>query len=201
MTRLLAAVVVLATPVLAAAQPRLVPPRLVPERDVQVLYRVSGPAVAAIPGGAPGGIRLEWDAAGERLRSGPVGGPVYAIADLGRHVADVVFTAQNTYLELPIRSGNPQALLSLAVAGADGQFTRGGTDRLLGLSCTEWTVRARKLDATACVTEEGVVLRASGTWNGQAGELVALSVSHGSVPPGQFNPPEGFARINLKGGQ
>ena len=196
MIRLVAALASLAMPALAAAQPRLVPPD-----DVQVLYRASGPAVAAIPGGAPGGIRLEWDAGAERLRSEPVGGPVYAIADLGRHVADVVFSGQNTYLELPIRSGNPQALLSLAVTGADGQFTRGGTDRLLGLNCTEWTVRARKLDATGCVTDEGVVLRASGTWNGQAGELVALSVSHGRVPPERFSPPEDFARINLKGGK
>ena len=196
MTRLPLILALLAAPALASAQPRLVP-----KADVDVLYRVSGPAAAAIPGGAPGGVRLEWDAAGERLRSEPVGGAVYAIADLGRHVADVVFTAQNTYLELPVRGGSPQALLSQAVAGAGAQFTRLGTGQVLGIACTEWSVHARKLDATACVSGEGVVLRASGTWDGQPGQLVALSISHDRTPPDQFRPPDGFFRVNLKGGQ
>ena len=196
MTRLLFAAALLAAPAFAAAQPRLVP-----SADVEVLYRVSGPAAAAIPGGAPAGVRLEWDAAGERLRSEPVGGAVYAITDLGRHVADVVFTAQNTYLELPIRGGNPEALLSQAIAGADAQFTRGGTDRVLDTPCTQWTVHARKLDATACVSAEGVVLRASGMWDGQSGDLLALSVLHNRPAPDRFRPPNGFFRVNLKGGK
>ena len=196
MNRLLATLILSALPALAFAQPRLVP-----ADDVQVLYHISGPAAASIPGGAPDGVRLEWDAAGERLRSEPVGGAVYAITDLGRHVAEIVFTAQNTYLELPIRGGDPQALLSQAVGGTDTQFARGGTDRVLGIACTDWTVRARKLDATACVSAEGVILRARGTWDGQSGELVATSVTHGRPGDDQFRPPEGFFRVNLKGGR
>ena len=196
MTRLLAALALFAVPSLAWAQPRLVP-----EADVQVLYRLSGPAAAAIPGGAADGVRLEWDAAGERLRSEPVGGPVYAIADLGRHVADVVFATQNTYFELPLRAGDPQTLLYGAISGGDAHFTRTAADRVLAIPCTNWKVTARKLDATACITDGGVVLRASGTWDGHEGTLTAVSVSHDAPAAERFRPPDGFFRVNLKGGK
>jgi hypothetical protein len=46
----------------AAAQPRLVP-----TGDVDVLYQVDGAAAQQIPGGAAGGVRLMWDAAGDLL--------------------------------------------------------------------------------------------------------------------------------------
>ena len=82
----------------AAAQPRLVP-----TGDVDVLYQVDGAAAQQIPGGAAGGVRLMWDAAGERLRAEPVGQPVYAITDLRRRLAELVFAAQSSVLELPLR--------------------------------------------------------------------------------------------------
>jgi hypothetical protein len=176
----------------------LAQPRLIPTGDVDVLYHLSGPAADQVPGAA-GGVRLQWDAEGQRLRSEPVGGPVYAITDLGRHVADIVFAAQNTYLELPLRVGNPEALVS--GAAGEAQFTRGGAATVLGLACTEWTIHARKLDATGCITADGVVLRADGTWNGQDGHVEAVSVKRSHTAADRFRPPEGFFRINLKGGK
>ena len=178
----------LAFPVLAAAQPRLVP-----TADVDVLYRVEGAAAQQIPGGAPDGVRLQWDAAGQRLRAEPVGGAVYAITDLRRHVASLVFAAQSSVLELPLRGGDPQTLL----AGSDARFTRHGAGRVLGMDCTEWSVQARHVDATGCVTPDGVVLRAEGTWNGQPGRAVALSVARGPIPAASFVPPPGFFRVPL----
>ena len=80
-------------------------PRLVPAHDVDVLYRLDGPAVQQIPGGAPDGVRLQWDATGQRLRAEPVGGIVYALTDLRRRVADLVFATQSSVLELPLRVG------------------------------------------------------------------------------------------------
>ncbi len=127
----------------AAAQPRLVP-----ATDVDVLYHLEGAAAQQIPGGAPDGVRLQWDAAGQRLRAEPVGAPVYAITDLRRRVASLVFAAQSSVLELPLRGGDPQTLL----AGADARFTRRGAGHVLGMDCTEWSVQARHVDATGCVT-------------------------------------------------
>ncbi len=176
----------LALPALAVAQPRMIP-----SGDVDVLYRLEGAAAQQIPGGAPQGVRLEWDAAGQRLRAEPVGQALYAITDLRRRVTDVVFAAQSTVLELPIRGGDPQTLL----AGADARFTRKGTGHVLGMECAEWAIQARHVDATGCVTADGVVLRAEGLWNGQPGRAVALSVSRGPVPAAAFVPPADFVRV------
>ncbi len=175
-------------PVCVVAQPRLVP-----AGNVDVLYRLEGAAVQQIPGGAPEGVRLEWDAAGQRLRAEPVGQPVYAIVDLRRRVASVVFAAQSAILELPLRGGDPQTLL----AGADARFTRRGTGHVLGMECTEWAMQARRVDATGCVTQDGVVLRAEGSWNGQPGRATALSVERGPVPDAAFVPPANFFRLPL----
>ncbi len=175
-------------PGLAVAQPRLVP-----SGDVDVLYQLDGAAAQQIPGGAASGVRLQWDAAGQRLRAEPLGQPVYAITDLRRRVADLVFAAQSSVLELPLRGGDPQTLL----AGADAHFTRQGTSHVLGMECTDWTVHARHVDATGCVTSDGVVLRAEGTWNGQPGRAVAQSVARGPIPDASFEPPPNFLRVPL----
>ena len=112
-------------PAMAVAQPRLVP-----GGDVDVLYQLEGAAAEQIPGGAPDGVRLQWDAAGQRLRAEPVGQAVYAITDLHRRVADIVFAAQSSVLELPLRGGDPQTLL----AGR----TRGSPARAPGM-CSAWS--------------------------------------------------------------
>ena len=182
------AVAALLLPAIAAAQPRLVP-----AGDVDVLYHVEGAAAQEIPGGAPDGVRLQWDAGGQRLRAEPVGQAMYAITDLRRRVADIVFPAQSSILELPLRGGDPQALL----AGADARFTRRGAGHVLGIECTEWSVQARHMDATGCVTADGVVLRAEGSWNGQPGRAVAQSVARGPIAGAAFVPPAGFFRLPL----
>ncbi len=168
-------------------------PRLVPSGDVEVVYRVAGAAADQIPGGAPDGVRLQWDAAGERLRAEPLGRQVYAITDLARHVADIVFPAQTSFLELPLRAGDPQTLL----AGADVRFTRRGTARVLGMACTEWDVQSRKVSGTGCVTADGIVLRAEGQFDGRPGSLQAVSLSRAALPPDRFAPPDGFFRVPM----
>ena len=168
-------------------------PRLIPAGNVEVVYRLGGAASEQIPGGAPDGVRLQWDAANQRLRAEPIGRPVYVITDLARRIADFVFPAQSAFLEMPLRAGDPQTLL----AGADVRFTRRGPGRVLGLDCTEWTAQSRKLDVTGCVTADGVVLRADGSYDGRRGSFEALSVSRAAVAAAQFRPPEGFARLPL----
>jgi hypothetical protein len=188
MKRLIA--VLLALPGIAVAQPLLVP-----GRDVAVIYQVGGAAAQQIPGGAPDGVRMQWDATGQRLRAEPIGRPVYAITDLGRRVADIVFPEQTAFIEAPIRGGDPQSLL----AGADVQFTRRGSAHVIGLECTEWAIHSRKIDGTGCVTPEGVVLRAEGIFDGRPGSMTAVSVVTGPQPASAFRTPEGFFKMALPG--
>lgn len=183
---------VLLWPCLAWAQPRLVP-----QGDVDVTYRLSGAAAEQIPGGAPGGVRLQWDAAGQRLRAEPVGGAAYAITDLQRRVADIVFPAQSSILELPLRGGDPQTLL----AGSDARFTRRGISHVLGIECTDWAIQARHVDGTGCVTADGIVLRAEGSFDGRPGSAVAMAVTRGPVSPAAFRTPDQYFRLPLAGGR
>lgn len=168
-------------------------PLLIPGRDVAVVYRLGGAAADQLPGGAPDGVRLQWDATGQRLRAEPIGRPVYAITDLGRRVADVVFTAQASYFEVGLRAGDPQSLL----AGSDARFVQRGRSRVIGLDCTDWDIHSRRIEGTGCVTNEGVVLRADGTFDGRPGSLVALSVTPGRQPDSAFQPPEGFFKLSF----
>ena len=170
-------------------------PLLVPGRDVAVTYQLSGAAAEQIPGGAPNGVRLQWDATGQRLRTEPVGRPMYALTDLQRRVADIVFAGQNSYFETRIKGGDPQSL----IAGRDVHFTRQGTARLLGMDCTNWAIRSQKVDGTGCVTADGVVLRANVTIDGQPGALLAQSVVFGKQPESAFVTPDGYMRLSFSG--
>jgi len=166
-------------------------PAMIPSRSVTVTYRVSGVAVDRIPGGAPDGLWVMWDAVEQRLRAEAVGQPNYALVALRSHLLDVVFGLQRAYLELPIRGGDPQALLT----GRDVHFTRRGSDRVAGLACTEWGFQSRKLQGVGCVTPDGVVLRARGVFEGQAGEAVATAVAYGEVNGPDLLPPADFFRL------
>ena len=189
MRRVLFALGLLA-PGVAAAQPTLIP-----GRDVAVEYRLSGAAVDQIPGGAPDGVRLAWDASGQRLRAEPIGRPIYALTDLQRRVADIVFAGQGAYMQARIKGGDPQTLL----AGRDIRFTRRGAAHVLGMECTIWAIQSQKINGTGCVTADGVILRAEGTIDGRPGSLTAQSVSFGPQPNSAFVPPEGFTRMSLPG--
>ncbi len=170
-------------------------PMLIPGRDVAIQYRLSGAAADQIPGGAPEGVRLVWDATGQRLRAEPIGRPIYALTDLQHRVADIVFAGQGAYMQSRIKGGDPQTLL----AGRDIRFTRRGSEHVLGMACTVWAIQSQKINGTGCVTADGVILRAEGMVDGHPGSLVAQSVAFGPQPNSAFVPPDGFTRMSLPG--
>jgi hypothetical protein len=120
---------------------------------------------------------------------------MYALTDLQRRVADIVFAGQGAYMQTKIKGGDPQTLL----AGRDIHFTRRGTEHLLGLDCTVWAIQSQKINGTGCVTPEGVILRAEGMIDGRPGSLVAQSVAFGAQPNSAFVPPDGYTRMSLPG--
>ena len=175
----------------AAAQEH---PRVQPSRDVVVDYRVEGAAAEVVPGGAPGRLRLSWDAAGQRLRAEAEGRTQALLADLRGHTAMMVDSALHTAITLPVRGGDIQAL---SLEGA--RLTRRGTVAVAGLGCTEYDVQASRGTGTVCLTPDGVALRGRGVVNGRSGSFMAESVSYGALPPMLFQPPPGTMQLRIPG--
>lgn len=187
------ALALLLLPALAVAQERAAerPPTL-PSRDVAVTYQVSGAAAEALPGGAPGALRLAWDAAGQRLRVGADGRPQAAIVDLTEGSAVILDRGLHTALTLPLGA---RAADGIALSGA--HFRRRGTEQVAGYACTDYAVQDQRGSGTLCLTADGVPLRGNGTWGGRPGRFVATQVDYGAQPDGLFRPPPGFVQLSL----
>jgi hypothetical protein len=178
----------------SAAFPALVqdrPPTL-PTRDVAVTYAVSGAAANALPGGAPGALRLAWDAAGRRLRIGADDVPQAMIVDLT--VGEVVILDDKTHAALTLPLGSKAAD---GIALSSATFKRQGAEQVAGYACTDYAVQDRRGAGTLCLTTDGVPLKGDGTWQGRAGRFVATQVEYGAQPDGLFRPPAGFVQLAL----
>jgi hypothetical protein len=175
----------LALPAPAAAQQR---PAFPPTRDVAATYRVS----IAAPG-VPSVVELRFSARTGRARlDGDL--PAYVLVDLNARRASIVMDQLGVMVDAPPAAGLDQALVL-----EDGKrFTRRGSDVVAGLRCTVWDVVADAASGTACVTADGVVLRASGhDRQGRTGSLEATRVTYGRQPEALFFPPPNVQRIEL----
>jgi hypothetical protein len=192
---LAAALTLLLLPALAAAQERAGdrPPTL-PSRDVAVTYQVSGVAADALSGGAPGALRLAWDATGRRLRVGAEGLSQAAIVDLTEGRAVILDRAVRTALTVPLGARTAE---DIALGGARFRRRSFGTEQVAGYACTDYAVQDRHGSGTLCLTADGVPLRGDGTWGGRAGRFVATQVDYGAQPDGLFRPPPGFVQLSF----
>lgn len=181
----------LATPALAEAPPAA----LLPNRDVSVVYRLTGDAGAAIPGGVPGNLRVAWRASDRRLRVEPEGRRQVVLVDLGAPSAQLVDMGLRAAMPLPVRSRDLQPL---TLEGA--HLTRRGQDTVAGLSCTDYAVQSSRGRGTVCLTQDGVALRASGEVDGRQGSFIAVSVSYDPVPASSFEVPRGYVQLPMLSG-
>ncbi|HEX4261493.1 MAG TPA: DUF4412 domain-containing protein [Acetobacteraceae bacterium] len=168
-------------------------PALLPTHDAALSYRVTdardGRTMllrAYVKGGA-GLVRLDLD-----------GAPGYAILDRPAARVTVVMPAAHGYLEMAIGTAADRFL-----AQAQGmRFRRIGQARVAGLPCTDWSVRDPTGSGAgdACITADGLVLRAHGGDQGVNGSLIATSVQEAAQPAALFAVPEGYALLgNLPG--
>lgn len=175
----------------AAGEPA---PRVLPSRDVAVIYRLAGPAADALPGGAPGELRLTWDAGGERLRAEASGRAQTAIVDLRARAASIVDGRMRAALALPVREAD---IAALTLRGA--RLARRGQDVVAGLACTTYAVAAPRGAGTVCLTDDGVALSGRGVVNGRDGSFVATSVAYGAQPDALFRVPAGILLLDVGG--
>lgn len=162
-------------------------PPFMPTRDVAVTYDVQ-------PEGAPAPQRIavSFGGNGRLMRIDSPDGQGETILDRDRKLMTVVINPARVYMEIPEREAPPSPFL----LDASMRFTRVGTDEVAGLGCTHWAITAASGSATACVTQDGVLLSEEGVDSqGARGRLVAQRVTYGLLPTTVFQPPAGYNRV------
>lgn len=166
----------------AAAQDQ---PALTPMRDVAVTYRQIG------GGGQPGmpSIVIAWNAGSGLMRS-EVPGMGWTVMDLRSGGGFVVMEQMRMVMDLPAGQV-PQ----LQGQSSKASFRQEGTATVAGLPCTIWAVQDGPSQGRSCITEDGVMLRAEGAHQGQAGGMEAIAVSFAPQDPARFQRPPGYQSL------
>lgn len=169
-------------------------PLFAPDKDVVVVYASSG---ASEQNGAPK-LRLSYGS-NNRVRM-----DFFRSVEANVSFASLIYdpTIDRITTVLPERRG--YVMRDVGKLPSPGSFvrpgmsyTRGGTETVAGLSCTDWRVAGAN-EATVCVTDDGVVLRATRD-KPAPGEIKATSVQYVQVPADTFKPPADFAFIPSPG--
>lgn len=185
MRHAIAAALFVALPLAAQAQDR---PQIYPTRDVAVTYRVSGQGQGAE-------LTMQWSAAQRLMRMNMPGGVGYMVADHQNQRGFMVMEAMRTIMDVPMQqaAGAQQAM-------ENANFTRGGTEKIAGTDCTVWRYQGRDQTGEACITADGVMLRAQGAAQGQQGRMEAVRVAYGTQDPAQFQRPQGYQTMQVPQG-
>lgn len=169
----------------AFAQDR--PAQITPTRDVAVTYRSIGQA--GQQPGMPPGMTMAWHAATQMMRT-DLPGMGYAVVDHRAGRAFMVMEAQRIIMDIPAGQAMQQGGLP-----ANATFRREGTQTIAGHSCTVWAYQSGQDQGRACITADGVLLRAEGARGGQSGGMEATQVAYGPQDPARFRRPEGYQSL------
>jgi hypothetical protein len=166
-------------------------PVLAPTKDATVTYnltganQVDGAAILQITYADRGRVRMDFFRfAGA---TSPLGSLIFDPP------ADRVITTlpeRHGYLQRDVgKLFNPGIMLNDKMS-----FTRQGSATIAGLQCTDWGVsNGAAGGATACVTDDGLVLRT--TRSKPEGSMEALAVKYGPPPADIFTPPADYGLI------
>ncbi len=173
--RTLAALLLFATPALAT-------PRLVPARDVTVAYSVAPKDHQPIQ------VTVAIEGGGEHLRIASESLPTSFLVDRGAHRLAILLPLLKLYSTVGTGRFDPQETVL-----KDARFERHGARRLAGLACTDWSARSEQGTASACITEDGVILAGTAAdKHGPLGSVRATNVHYGALPKMLFRLPSGY---------
>lgn len=180
-----AALALFALPCAALAQDR---PKLAPTKDATIDYSIESGSR-----NGPKSLRMLFAAGGGRMRIDMPGQPGYVVLDRAGGRMMIVMAQAQRYLERSIPPGQQGAFDM-----AEGQtFIRQGSETIAGLRCTVWTSKGEH-SGSGCVTDDGLVLRGeSATPDGARSRLVATAVKVAPIGAEMFQPPSGFARMEI----
>lgn len=169
-------------------------PPFLPTRDAAVVYKVAG---ATPDGSAPLEMHMYLKASGGLMRIDAPGQPGYAVMNRTDNHVFVVMEDRHAYIEMSTSDTGGARLFML-----DGsmQYVRKGTETILGATCTDWQVTSPDGTGVACITADGVMLRAQGTSSSgeSRGALEAVSLNYGPQADSLFLPPAGFTKLDLQ---
>jgi len=171
----------LATPALAQDRPPLFP-----TRDVAVTYRVTG-------GPQPvNEMSMSWHAAQQLMRVDLPGGLNFMVADQQNQRGFMVMEAQRMVMDVPMgqAAGHIQAL-------QNARFTRMGQDRVVDTACTVWRYEGPSQNGTACITEDGVMLRSDTAAQGRQVRMEAIRIAYGAQPLARYQRPQGYQAMQM----
>ena len=140
-------------------------------------------------------IRVATTQGGRLLRVEGVGaGGAYVIVDRTTQRMVMVMPQDRRYVEMPASDAFARGF----VLNESMTFVKRGAETVAGLKCTLWEVTSREGAGTACVTDDGVLLRGRGS-DGKGG-IEATSVKYGPQAAALFKPPADFSRLDVPPG-
>lgn len=185
---LTAALLVVVAPAAGMAQER---PVLTPTRNVDVVYMM-------VQVDAPGGPRvveerMRWAPAAGMLRVDPPTPGMWVVINTGTRRIATVRDADHSVLEIEAPPGMSGQPLPGPAPATGAPFLPRGTDSVAGVPCTEWqTSDVTGTPTLACITADGVLLRASAAGRVQ---VEALHLAYAPQDPAVFRIPEDYRRI------
>lgn len=185
-----AAAIALGTLAPALAQDR--PANLYPTRDVAITYKLLG---APAGQGVPQEIGIAYLAAERKMRldMGAVipGMNAWGLTDMASGRTDVVMENMRAVMANP---GGADVARGLRLAET-ARMTRADTATVAGLRCTNWRYDNEGQRGTACLTDDGVMLRAS---NEQGQGMEATRVTYAAQDPTRFRVPTGYQQMDMQ---
>lgn len=176
-------------PVAAQAQQ----PAIFPTRDVTVTYRTTGGAQG------PMNITMAFSTGNGLMRidmpagNGPMGAG-WMLFDHRAGNARMVLDQQRMVMTM---DGGMVPGGGGFRPSPEARFTREGSDRVIGTACTNWRIEDRGTRARACLTDDGVVLRAQPE-NDSTGMLEAIEIRYGAQDPARFTIPAGYQAMDMQ---
>ncbi|WP_426959995.1 hypothetical protein [Muricoccus radiodurans] len=185
----LALTAAVASPALAQSRPQ----NLQPTRDVAVTYRMVGPQAGAP--GTPGELGIAVLAAEGRMRVDlPPMAPgmvMWGLTDMRTGQTSVVMESMR--MVMPNAAGADVAKALRMAEGA--RMTRTGNATYAGQACTNWRFENGNDRGTACLTDDGVMLRAA---NDAGQGMEATRVEYARQDPARFRVPEGYRTMSME---
>ena len=162
-------------------------PLLFATKDAQIRYRVTtgeqtAPALVT--------VQLSAEAHLARVLSPELDGYVLVSPLLDR--VTLILPHHQAFSELALGANTERFMLLNSSMG----FIAGESASVAGYSCREWTVRSSLGVGEACVTNDGLLLRASGNLGGDvSNKIEAISVDYAPQPAALFIVPTGLHRV------